>query len=450
MEDHSYRINRRSLLKSTGAAGTAGLVGLAGCSGGGNGQNGNGTTSASDKQGNKGTSGGNFEIIHWWTAGGEKQAISALIEGFKKKHPDVEINNNPAPGGAGSALDAVIKNRVLNKNPPSTFQIWPGKALHPYVEGDVLNDISDSVYTKTVKDAYVQGVLDAAKPQGNFVAVPINIHRLNNLFYNNDVVKEADVDPSSISDAKGLLDAMKTIQQKTGKTPMAHQTKTAWSTVQLWENVFIAQNSVSPYTDLTNKGNVSAHEQQVKEALSLVKEYHNFFPKDAGSLTWDQANSRVIKGDAAFIHQGDWAAGQYLSSDNFNYQKQWNQLPFPGTKGVYQLVMDSFVFPKNNPTPELTKKWLQYCASVDAQKRFNPPKGSIPPRTDVPTDPFGPFLTDQIDDFKNSKQQPPCIAHGTAVVPEVKSNIESAFSGFLESWNVNETYGKLKEAFQTS
>ena len=392
---------------------------------------------------------GNFEIIHWWTAGGEKQAISALIEGFEKKHPNVEVQNNPAPGGAGSALDTVIKNRVLNKNPPSTFQIWPGKALHPYVQGDVLNAIGKSVWTKEVEDAYRDGVQKLARPQGDYVAVPINIHRLNNLFYNVEVVKKAGVDPSSISDARGLLDAMKTIKQKTGKTPMAQQTKTPWSTVQLWEVVFVAQYGVEPYIDLTNKGNVSAHEKQVKEALSIVKEYHNFFPKDAGSLTWDQANARVIKGEAAFIHQGDWAAGQYISTEGFNYEQHWDMVAFPGTEGIYQVVTDSFVFPKNNPTPETTRKWLQYCASVEAQKRFNPPKGSIPPRTDVPSKPFGPFLTNQIEDFKNSKTQPPCIAHGTAVIPEVKSNIEGAFAGFLENWNVQKTYNELKGAFQT-
>lgn len=64
-------------------------------------------------------------------AGGEQEALQALLDGFKEKYPDISVENNPAPGGAGSALDTVIKNRVLNENPPSSFQIWPGKALYP-------------------------------------------------------------------------------------------------------------------------------------------------------------------------------------------------------------------------------------------------------------------------------------------------------------------------------
>ena len=416
-------------MKAAGLLGAGGLAGL---------------TGSASAQGN------NFEIVHWWTAGGEKQAISSLIAGFEERYPDAQVQNNPAPGGAGSALDTVIKNRVLNQNPPSTFQIWPGRALHPYVEGDVLNSIGDSVWTQSVRQAYRDGVENLAKPQGNYVAVPINIHRLNNLFFNTQVLSDAGVDPSNISDARGLLQAMRTINQQTDVTPMAHQTQTAWSTVQLWEDVFISQYGVDPYLDLVTNGNVAAHEQQVRDSLSLVKEYRNFFPPDAGSLTWDQANSRVINGEAAFIHQGDWAAGQYISTQGFNYEEDWNQVPFPGTSGIYQVVTDSFVFPKHNPTPKMTRNWLQYCTTVDAQVRFNPPKGSIPPRTDVPTDPFGPFLTQQISEFKNSNRQPGCIAHGTLVTPEVKSSVEGAFASFISNWNVGRAYNQLQGAFQTS
>jgi glucose/mannose transport system substrate-binding protein len=84
---------------------------------------------------------------------------------------------------------------------------------------------------------------------------------------------------------------------------------------------------------------------------------------------------------------------------------------------------------------------------VHAQRRFNTRKGSIPPRTDVPMDEFGPFLQQQSEDFANSEEQPPTIGHGTAVRPEIKSNIEGAFAGFNESGNVDETYNQLVDAF---
>jgi glucose/mannose transport system substrate-binding protein len=101
-------LSRRRYLQGTTAAGTAVLAGLAGCTGGpsgGGGSSGDNGSGGGNTSGSGGSGGGDssLEVIHWWTAGGEQDAINALFEGFKQEYPDVQINNNPAPGGAGSA-----------------------------------------------------------------------------------------------------------------------------------------------------------------------------------------------------------------------------------------------------------------------------------------------------------------------------------------------------------
>ncbi len=443
--------SRRAYLKRAAVAGTVGIAGLAGCIGGGGGGGGSGNGGGGGNGGSGDNSGGGgqnaLEIVHWWTAGGEKQALNALIEGFEKKYPEVQIKNNPAPGGAGSALAAAIKSRVLSNNPPSTFQIWPGEALSPYIEADILTDVSDSVWTEEMQKAYLPGPRKAAKPAGNFVAVPLDIHRLNNLFYNVKVVESAGIDPKSIQSPAALLDAMKTVEEQTDAVGMAQATSQPWTTLQLWETMLLSQVGAEKYMNFV-AGNPKKYEQEIKESLSLLTKYNQYWNKDSASLTWDQANTKVINGKAAFFHQGDWAAGQYEATKNFEYKKDWNQVTFPGSSGIYSIVMDSFVMPKNNPSPEATKKWLKYCGSIDGQKRFNPIKGSIPPRTDVPMEPFGPFLKNQFDNFKASNAQPPTIAHGSAVEPEVHSSMDEAFAAFTESWNVEEAYNGIVNAFQ--
>ncbi|GAA0251919.1 ABC transporter substrate-binding protein [Haladaptatus pallidirubidus] len=424
-------------MKYAGIAGAAGMTGLAGCLGGGG-----------DDGGNNG--GGNkVEVQHWWTGGDGNAAITALFEGFEEKH-DIKIKSNPVSGGAGQNLKNVIKKRVLNNKPPSTWQAWPGKNLQPYVEADKLEDIGDSVWSKNgMKGAYLKGPKQAAKPDGKFVTVPLNIHRLNNLFYNVDVVEKAGVDPKSISKPSDLVGAMKTVESETDAVGMAHQTKSGWSTLQLWAQVLLGEHGEQTYTAFT-EGKVKANEQAVKNSLSIVKQYNKHFNGDAGSLDWQQANKKLINGKAAFIHQGDWAAGMYRAQDGFEFDKQWGMVPYPGTKGMYSLVMDSFPFPTNNPTEETTKKFLRYVGSVDAQERFNPKKGSIPPRTDVSKDKFGPFLSRQMDQFQNSKSQPPSIAHGLATSPETLTALDDAATSFNSSWNVNKTYNKFVQAFESN
>lgn len=416
-------LNRRSYL--TGLAGAAGAGALAGCGGliGGGGGDSN-----------------ELEIIHWWTSGSEEAALNALKDVFKEENPDIDINNNPAPGGAGSAFDTKIKNRILGDNPPSTFQIWPGKAMTPYVEADALKSIGD-VWTDGMKNNYLQGVKNAAKFDGEYKAVPVNIHRLNNLFYNANVLDEAGVDPTSLQSPGDVVDAMEKVENNTNAVGMA-QAQKVWTTLQMWETILIAEAGVGTFNKIIN-GNASANESAIKNSLDLVNQTREYWNEDAASISWDQGAAKVIKGNAAFIHQGDWAAGEFLGASDFKYGEDWDNMAFPGSKGVYSLVMDSFVYPKPNPSPDATEAWLQTCGSKKGQIAFNKEKGSIPPRSDVSDEEFGPFQTAQMKDFKNSNKQPPTIAHGAAVSPSMKSDIEGVFSSFIESWDVQAATNSL-------
>jgi len=390
-----------------------------------------------------------LEVAHWWSEGDGNAAINALIEGFQEEHPDVPLNENLVAGGAGQALRDNIRTRIQNGNPPSTFQTWPGKELEPFVEADLLNDIESDVWDNNdMKNAYLDGPENAAQIDGTYVTVPINIHRLNNLFYNVQVVESAGVDPTSLSSPEDLLDAMATIDEETDAAPMANQTQAPWSTLQLWAQVLLGQAGMDTYMSFT-EGNVDANEDAIRSALQTVADYSEYFTADAGSISWTEGNQYVINGQAAFIHQGDWAAGAYRGTDGFEFEANWNQVPFPGTEGLYALNMDSFPFPINNPSPESTTTFLEYCGTVDAQERFNPLKGSIPPRTDVPDEEFGPFLTRQKADFANSGGQPPSLTHGLAVGPDVLSSLKEAMATFTSSWNVDDAYSGIVSAFES-
>ena len=65
---------------------------------------------------------GDLIIYHWWTAGGEKEAIDALFAAFLEEYPDVEIVENPVAGGGGDVLRAQIKTMIMAGEPPDTFQ----------------------------------------------------------------------------------------------------------------------------------------------------------------------------------------------------------------------------------------------------------------------------------------------------------------------------------------
>ncbi|WP_256299769.1 ABC transporter substrate-binding protein [Haloarchaeobius salinus] len=388
-----------------------------------------------------------LELLHAWSGGDGAAAIEALFEGFQEQHPDIELTSEGIEGAATQNLGQVINERIRNDNPPATWQNWPGQALTPFVEADALGDITDSVWSENeMESAYREGPKEQAKGgTDNYVSVPINIHRINNLFYNTSVVEEAGVDPTSLSSPSDVVDACATIASETDAVPFAHQTNGLWSTAQLWATVLLADSGHGAYQSFY-EGNPDR--EAVVSALEIVADLSEYYPDDASSIAFTDANNMVMNGEAAFIHQGDWAAGAYRNTDGFEYGEHWSYVPFPGSEHSYQLNMDAFPYPSDNPTPDETQTFLQYCGSKDAQIRFNRAKGSIPPRGDVDPSEFPQFQQDQIEDFGNVDHQPPSIHHGLALPPATKTSVDEAIGAFIGNYDVETAADELVSAVQ--
>lgn len=449
-EDNSdRRLTRRNALRIAGAAGAASLAGCGG-SDGGDGSDGSGGD-GSDGSSGDGSDGGSqyntLEVAHWWGEGDGLEAIQSVMDAFKEQHPDIPFDENLIAGGAGENLQANIRTRVQNGNHPSTWQAWPGNNLRPFTDANLLKDIGDSVWSEnSMEDAYLQGVKDAAQPAGSYVTVPLNIHRINNLFYNVEVVEDAGVDPTSLETPSDLIGAMETIEEA-GYTGMAHQTGAPWSSFQMFATVLLGETDAETYSAIFQDGEVDANSDALESAVETTQSYLDYIPSDAGSISWTEANNQVINGEAAFLHQGDWAAGTYITND-LTYGEEWDHAPFPGTEGNYALNMDSFPYPVNNPSPEAATLWCQFVGTAEAQEIFNPKKGSIPPRTDVNTDPFNDFSQDQITDFQDSEAQPPSVAHGLAAPPSVLSSLESAISSLNSGNEPSDVVSQMASAYQ--
>jgi glucose/mannose transport system substrate-binding protein len=74
-------------------------------------------------------------IYHWWTFGGEREAMNKIFEWYNKKNSDIEIVDNPIAGGGGITLKTVLLGLLAAKIPPDTFQSLSGAELKQYVGG---------------------------------------------------------------------------------------------------------------------------------------------------------------------------------------------------------------------------------------------------------------------------------------------------------------------------
>ncbi|ESP90215.1 ABC transporter substrate-binding protein [Candidatus Halobonum tyrrellensis] len=433
-------LTRRDIARGTAGVGALGLTGFAGCLGGGDGDGSDGeeTTeggSGSDETTSEGTtegdggSGATVEVLHGWTGGDGATAAESLTEAWNEAHPDITLDFRPIGGGGNTNLNTVISNRLSNQNPPASFAGWPGENLTKY-EG-VLGNITDVWEENGYIDAHVDEASNLCKYNGEYRAVPIGSHRLNCLFYNTAVVEEAGINPDDLTSVDAFIDALDTVAEETDKTPMAHGMQAPWTTLQFVAAMLLSTGGYDTYMSVVNgEGGRDAVQTAFEQSKTVLQDY---ISQDASSIGLTGANQKIISGEAAFIHQGNWAAGAYRNAEDFAYDEDWGFKTFPGTEGQYTLHFDSFIYPSNNPAPDAGKTWEAFAGSKEAQVAFNQYKGSIPTRTDVDMSAFGPYLQETMEDFQNAENKPPTIAHGLAVPPEqltgLKGVISNNFSG---------------------
>ena len=65
--------------------------------------------------------GGEAEVLHWWTSGGEAKALQVLKDDFAKKGGSWK--DMPVAGGGGDAAMVTLKARIVSGDPPTAAQI---------------------------------------------------------------------------------------------------------------------------------------------------------------------------------------------------------------------------------------------------------------------------------------------------------------------------------------
>lgn len=383
-----------------------------------------------------------IEVMHDWVDGDGRAAFDALLEEFGRQHSEYSVTERTADSVRLSA-----KTGLLREDPPDVWIDWPGKNLGPYVEADVLRDLTPIWDENDLEGHYLEGAQSVARFDGQYFAIPTNIHRLNNLFYDVETVEEAGVDPSAIDSPREFLETLEQIEDATDEIPFIQPLKNPTPLLQLWATVLLGEFGVDTYRSVI-EGNARANRGAIEDTLQIVRQYSEFMSEDALFLDLTSGPRRFVDSGAAFFSQGDWSVSVFDAAEDFEFRRDWEQAPFPGTDSQYMMNMDATLVAEMAGNRESIDAFLRTVSSVAGQKAFNRAKGSIPARMDVPDDEFSPFQRTQMQAFERSRDQPPSIAHGLAVGPNQLIELLMTFASFAESWNVDATTREVVDAFQ--
>jgi glucose/mannose transport system substrate-binding protein len=400
-----------------------------------------------------------LEIFSWWTAGGEADALKALLDVYHKRNPNVRIINATVAGGAGTNAKAVLKTRMIGGNPPDSFQVHAGHELiDTWVTASYMTPLTDLFKSEGWTNAMPVGLLDilayavtstsasANLPRvevhwynykADLWSVPVNIHRANVLWYNKKVFTGAHLTPPATF--QDFFQAAAALKAK-GIVPFVLGDKEGWEAGHTFETVLIGTLGADDYAGLWN-GRTSWTSPKVTEALDTFKRMLTYANSDHAALTWDGAAEYITSGKGAMMIMGDWANGWFTSKKFSDYG--W--APAPGNEDVYDALSDSFGLPKRAPDHDPVMAWLRLLGSREGQEAFNPLKGSICARTDCSASLFSPYQQWAMERWKSNKIVPSVI-HGAAASEGWSTQYKDAIALFVTSHDTAATQKQLQKA----
>lgn len=389
------------------------------------------------------TASGKFDVYHWWTAGGEREAIDAAIEVFERRYPNLSVVSNAVPGGAGGAMVMKVQVLVVTGNSPESFQAHPGLEIEPYYDADMLFDLTPLWEYAGLAGRILPSIAQFAEFEGQYLLVPIGIHKNNVIWYNMHMFKEYGIEvpeePLTWESFIALCEELKA-KLPEGKYPLDLGDRRGWPATHAFETIMLGTDP-QIYEDFING---KATEEQLELVLERFKEFLSYVAPDHSARLWYEAAGRVAAGDYAMYLQGSWMQA-YFESLGWEYGVDYGVLTAPGTHGYFGVSIDGFVVPKGSKSVENGLRWAYMVSDPEVQAAFSVAKRSISPYVDTPWDIYDP-LTLQFCKELNAEDTIvyPSFTHGTALPWMATTDLHSRISDFATTSNPDvKRYAKL-------
>lgn len=387
---------------------------------------------------------GEVEVLHYWTSGGEAKSLAelkAMMTSRGHTWKDFTVT-----GGGGQNAMVVLKQRVLGGTPPAAALI-KGPTIQEWADLNVLTNLDAMAAFEKWDDLLPKVVADQMKHKGRYVAVPVNVHRVNWLWANSAVLRKAGVSslPTTYEEFFAAADKIKAA----GFIPVAHGGQD-WQDFTVFESVVLGVGGTALYNNaLVRLDRTALGSEAMRKSLEVFRRIKSYTDDQAPGRDWNVASDMVIKGKAGFQFMGDWAKGEFLAAGQ-QPGVDFSCTPAPGTANAYTFNVDSFaMFQLRGWEAQKAQGYLAYLLmGQDFQEKFNLRKGSIPARLHMDMEKFDACAKASSHDFvaaSTAGTLVPSVAHGMAVSTAAQSALRAAVT---EYWSndktaVDDTLAKL-------
>ena len=391
------------------------------------------------------------EVLHWWTAGGEAAALNVLKEDLAGK--SIGWKDMPVAGGGGEAAMTALRARVTAGNPPTAVQMLGFDILDWANQGDVLANLDDAAAAEGWDAVIPAAIQKFSKPNGHWIAAPVNVHSTNWVWANKAVLDELGIaQPTNWDEFVAALQKVK----DSGKVALAHGGQ-PWQEATIFDSAVLASGGPEFYQkSMIDLDPAALNSPEMVAAFDKMAQMRGFVDDNFSGRDWNLASAMVINGEAAFQIMGDWAKGEFLRAGKVP-GKDFLCFRVPGTEGVVTFNSDEFVmFKQTDPAAQAAQMEMAKAVESPAfQSAFNIVKGSVPARTDVSDEGFDDCGKQGIKDLKAASEAGTLLGsmgHGHANPAAVKNAmydvITAHFNGEYDSKQAAEELAAAVEAAQ--
>ncbi|MBK4215237.1 carbohydrate ABC transporter substrate-binding protein [Paracoccus caeni] len=391
------------------------------------------------------------EVLHWWTAGGEASALNVLKENLQAQ--GITWRDMPVAGGGGEAAMTALRARVTAGDAPTAVQMLGFDILDWAEQGEVLADLNEVAEAENWDEVIPEALQRFSKPDGKWIAAPVNVHSTNWVWANKSVLDELGIEQPGTWDE--FIAALQKVQDS-GKVALAHGGQ-PWQEATIFDSAVLATGGAEFYQkSMIDLDPEALGGEEMVQVFDKMAQLRGFVDDNFSGRDWNLASAMVINNEAAFQIMGDWAKGEFLNAGKVPGQ-DFLCFRVPGTEGNVTFNADQFVmFAQTDEGKQAAQKTMASAIeSPEFQIAFNKVKGSVPARTDVSGDELddcGKLGMQQLAEAAEAGTLLGSMGHGHANPAAVKNAmydvITAHFNGEYDSATAAEELVNAVEAAQ--
>ena len=404
------------------------------------------------------TANGSIDVLSWWTSTSESSALNVLVDRYEKQNPGASVDEIAVVGGGGSQAHVVLATRIAQGDPPDVWQSLVGGNITAWHNAGAVGDVS-SLFTDEVKAQLPENVLSSVSVDGKQYAAPLSAHRANVLMYNRDVLKSAGIaEPGEGYTLEQFLADLDALKAK-GTTPLCIGGADSISTAGLFESVLLATVGKEGWEKI-EADRFDWSGQEAQNALSTFGRLMDHTDATGANNTWSEASGRLAAGECGFYQMNDsafaestalndsGAAASAAPSAGTSTGTPSSTAPsadtpstdaspvaatvFPGTEGMFLMVVDSFVVSSSTDNRDGANAFLTTAMDPQVETDFCKVKGCVPVRNDADVSSLTSYQQ-QTADALRSQTVLNSISYGEVISPAMQDGFFQAVKNYIST-----------------